>query len=84
MKKFENLGRMLSKEEQKMILGGDAPEGGSNGGYCNCYCGDGQTFSDPTRLDGCCTSNEYCLTKCNNEASCQTGSMYALCKGSCE
>jgi len=25
MKKFENLGRMLSKEEQKHILGGDAP-----------------------------------------------------------
>jgi len=28
MKKFENLGRMLSKEEQRHILGGNPPGGG--------------------------------------------------------
>jgi len=27
MKKFENLGKLLSKEEQKQILGGDPPGG---------------------------------------------------------
>lgn len=84
MKKFENLGKSLNKEEQKKIFGGNPPgEGGTNGAYCNCYCGDGQTFSDPTQLDGCCNSNESCLTRCNAQTTCQTGSMYALCKGSC-
>lgn len=36
MKKFENLGRMLSKKEQKNLMGGNPPdEGGTiRTGYC--------------------------------------------------
>ncbi|MBA3285725.1 MAG: hypothetical protein H0U27_11790 [Nitrosopumilus sp.] len=36
MKKFKNLGRILSKAEQKNILGGNVP-----GNSCNAYCGVG-------------------------------------------
>lgn len=34
MKKFESLGRMLSKDEQKKIMGGNPPDDG--GGACTC------------------------------------------------
>ncbi len=36
MKKFENLGKKLSKEEQKKIKGGDADEPGCGKYYASC------------------------------------------------
>ena len=49
MKKFENLGRTLSKAEQRKILGGAEPKDNS----CNTYCGSG---SGVTCTDTCTNS----------------------------
>lgn len=38
MKKFETLGRSLSKNEQKKIMGGTYPDDGQCGSQCNLTC----------------------------------------------
>ena len=48
MKKVASLGRSLSRDEMKHVLGGDAIEDNS----CNVYCGDGANY----------TCNKVCLS----------------------
>jgi len=50
MKKFENLGRMLSKEEQKRIMGGDPP----GEGQCGETCSDTTVCTQPNGENGHC------------------------------
>ena len=53
MKKFQALGRSLSKAEQKMIMGG-VTDPGDGGGCCsnNSYCGTGSAC-----VNKCCSGN---------------------------
>lgn len=77
----------LSRAQLKNVLGGTSLSttgGGAKGSYCNCYCGNGTTFSDPISLDGCCDSADSCLGRCQGSVTCDNGSIYALCKGSCQ
>lgn len=52
MNKFKSLGRMLSKEEQKKIKGGDGEVGGLGGDY---DCGSGDTYCGSGSGVTCCT-----------------------------
>jgi hypothetical protein len=58
MKKFENLGKSLSKTEQKKIVGGvEDPPGG---GFCN---GDGDVCGEPNDPPCCQTDkNLKCVS----------------------
>ena len=67
MKNFENLGRILSKAEQKNILGGNLVLCGGEGNYperCSCYNSSGALIGPFY----CCHNGESaCLTEnCGN------------------
>lgn len=58
MKKFENLGRKLSKEEQKNILGGNAPGPDCPDGESNYNCCLEWNNEDPDSQEDSCGANE--------------------------
>lgn len=68
MKELKSLGKMLSKKEQKIILGGLAPGGGgacyfvgSDQGYSSCWyiTGDKQELCHRVYGDHCLWVNEH-------------------------
>ena len=69
MKNFENLGRKLSKEEQKEVGGGDPPGGGGGGctqTYTGCNYSNGQLTCDYHVV---CTNgyvDDLCGLQCQN------------------
>ncbi len=67
MKKFEKLGKNLSRAEQKLILGGDPPgDGGTCGTHCNLTC-KGNPGTPCAGVDGTCSNTSgtcYCLVVC--------------------
>lgn len=84
MKKFENLGRMLSKAEQKKIMGGlEVPGGG--GGCCahSSSCGSGEVWccgydsytaqNMATILALQCGEGHWCCDHCQNHSSSNCG-----------
>lgn len=50
MKKFESLGRSLSKEEQKKVMGGLSEP---NDNTCNAYCGTGSNVTCSGKCPRC-------------------------------
>ncbi|MBS1579260.1 MAG: hypothetical protein JST29_06430 [Bacteroidetes bacterium] len=65
-KKFAHLGRVLTREEAKLIVGGTAPvDGGDVWGTCTCVNGSTGTMS-------CSDCNNWCTThKSSKEDSCK-------------
>ncbi len=55
MKKFENLGRRLTKEEKRNTLGGNPPEDSEY--CCMLYCSEGTTFLGKVSIGNNCGSN---------------------------
>jgi hypothetical protein len=55
MKKFESLGKIVSKAEQKKILGGRIlmSQSGYTGDSTNCYCDYHYQYPDGSTLDYC-------------------------------
>ena len=68
MKKFENLGRMLSKDEQRKIKGGNPPEGGTHCSNSNTTC---RYYESGTGyVNGHCETNSanQCVCKSQNSS----------------
>jgi len=63
MKKFENLGRRLSVEEQKMIMGGDPPGGAGCSAELD-FCGThlGQEYVCCVQLPRLTCESNKCVT----------------------
>jgi hypothetical protein len=52
MKKLQTLGKVLSRHEQKKILGGD-DYSSAPGDYCNVYCGSGSNITCKGTCSNC-------------------------------
>ena len=71
MKKFDQLGRSLSKTEQKNVMGGLEDEGeGGGGAVCvdcgnnHLMCGDGRRCTAGVRSISCATSSGHTIYYC--------------------
>jgi len=74
LKKFDGLGRSLSKDEQKKIVGGNEEDDGGGGYSCFCRCPSGTNVVCP----GNCNSSECfdrVYSSCNGQPAswCVTG-----------
>jgi len=72
MKKFESLGKTLSKKEQKTIVGGFGDGGGGGGGQnCSTICYNCVALS--MYCSGDCTPNDHGIWCNGNYYTCPTG-----------
>ena len=75
MKKLENLGRSLSKKEQKKIIGGFVDPGDGGGGGTHCECDGSVGAWTYTSMPTCAGALQDIRTYCR--------SGFGHCSGSC-